>query len=208
MPIPDFQSIMLPLLKFSHDQLEHNTKEAVAELAKYFKLSDEDLTKLLPSGTQKTFSNRVFWAKAYLKMAGLIENTKRAHFKITPKGFKVLQENPKEINLKFLKQFPEYIELTESWKKEKGESEKENIDQESINIQTPEEIIEISYQNIRKSLAQDLIAKVKTCSSSFFEKLVVELLVKMGYGGSLKDAGKAIGKSGDEGIDGIIKGHL
>lgn len=203
MPIPDFQSIMLPLLKFSSDKKEHSTSEALENLANQFNLSDEERSQMLPSGNQKIFYNRVFWSKAYLKMSGLIDNTRRSHFKITDRGIKVLKENPPEINLKYLKQFPDYLKLTESWKKDSNDV----VTKESnSNIEeTPEELIENNYQKIKKNLAQELLSKIKSCSPSFFENLVVELLVKIGYGGSFSDAGKAIGRRGDEGIDGIIK---
>jgi len=200
--IPGFQKFMLPLLKFASDKKEHSTNEALEYIANIFKLSDEQQNELLPSGNQKIFSNRVFWAKSYLKMSGLIENTKRAHFKISIRGLETLKENPPEINLRYLKKFPDYLELSKSWKKGNSSSDKE---EEILTLQTPEELLESSYQDIRKTLAQDILSKIKLCSPSFFERLVVELLVKMGYGGSRTDAGKAIGKSGDEGIDGIIK---
>ncbi|HQF41296.1 MAG TPA: restriction endonuclease [Ignavibacteriaceae bacterium] len=200
--IPGFQKFMLPLLQFAADEKEHSTNEALDYIAKEFGLTEEQQNEMLPSGNQKIFSNRVFWAKSYLKMAGLIENTKRAHFKITERGLSTLNENLDEINIRYLKKFPDYLELSESWRKGSSGSEKE----EEVSIpQTPEELLENSYQDIRKSLAQDILSKIKSCSPSFFEKTVVELLVKMGYGGSRVDAGKAIGKSGDEGIDGIIK---
>ena len=207
MEIPDFQSIMLPLLKYSSDKIEHSTNETINALAKLYNLSDSDLQKMLPSGTQSIFYNRVFWAKAHLKMSGLIENTKRAHFKITQDGINLLNQKIEKINLNLLKTIPKYIEHFENQKKEKNDKDISDevglIDNE--NTLTPEENIEYFYQNIRKALSQDLLTKIKKCSPSFFERLVVELIVKMGYGGSIKDAGKAIGKSGDEGIDGIIK---
>jgi restriction system protein len=135
-------------------------------------------------------------------MAGLIEPTKRGFFRITERGLQTLKENPQEINLRYLKKFPDYVELEKSWKSNNPNPP----NGETTNVpQTPEELLESSYQDIRKTLAQDILSKIKLCSPSFFEKLVVELLVKMGYGGSRTDAGKAIGKSGDEGIDGIIK---
>lgn len=200
--IPGFQKMMLPLLRFSGDKQEHSTTDALDVIAKEFGINEEQKNQLLPSGNQKVFYNRVFWAKAYLKMAGLIENTKRAHFKITERGLNTLKENPPEINLKYLKRFPDYVELSESWKKDSSKSESD--EDESI-PQTPEESLESSFQDIQKTLAQELLSKIKTCSPSFFERMVIELLVSMGYGGSRIDAGKAIGKSGDEGIDGIIK---
>lgn len=144
--------------------------------------------------------NRVGWAKTYMKKAGLLESTKRSYFKITDLGLEVLQKNPKEINVKFLEQFPQFIEFR-NLRKEKGEEEKE---EENL-TQTPQELLEYGYQRIKKDLASELLNLVKKSSPRFFEKLVVELLIKMGYGGSLKDAGKAIGQSGDGGIDGIIK---
>lgn len=208
MKIPDFQSIMLPLLNFYSDNLEHTTSETIEYLAKEFNLTEEDLAELLPSGTQRIFPNRVYWAIAHLKMANLIENTQRAHYKITSNGLELLSANPEKVNLKLLKTIPEYVEHTKSIKKErysKIDDSDESISDTDDNELTPEENLEYSYQKIQKSLAQELLQKIKKISPSFFERLVVELLVKMGYGGSLKDAGKSIGKSGDEGIDGIIK---
>ena len=199
--IPDFQALMLPFMQHIADGKEHSTTETLDSLAQQFKLTEEELNQYLPSGNQKIFYNRVFWAKAHLKMARLLENTKRGYFTITDKGKQVLSTKPSVINLKFLKQFPEYLE----WQNVKNGSNAEIIQPETINIQTPEELLETSYQSIRKDLAQDILDKILTLSPAFFERLVVELLVKMGYGGSIKDAGKAIGKSGDEGIDGTIK---
>lgn len=205
MPIPDFQSIMLPLLKIYSSGDEHSTKDTIESLAPHFNLTEEELAELLPSRTQGIFNNRVHWAIAHLKMASLLESTKRAHYKITNNGLALLQSNPAIVNLRLLKTIPEYIDHTKAFKKEKTDNHEESeIDSDNENL-TPEENLEYSYQKINKSLAQDLLAKIKNMSASFFEKLVIELLVKMGYGGSMKDAGKAIGKSGDEGIDGIIK---
>jgi len=197
--IPGFQKMMLPLLRFAGDKKEHSTKEAIEYLADFFNLSEDQKNKMLESGNQKVFSNRVNWARAYLKMADLVNPTKKGHFKITDKGIKTLSENPPEINLKYLNRFPEYLEVKASWKKNP------DTENEILTPQTPEELLESSYLDIRKALAQEILTKIKTCSPSFFERMVVELLVKMGYGGSISDAGKAIGKSGDEGIDGIIK---
>jgi restriction system protein len=200
--IPDFQTIMLPFLKNIQDGKEYSTTEILEILTKEFNLSAEELEEYLPSGSQRTFHNRVFWAKAHLKMAGLIENLRRGVFKITKDGLDVLRKNPDKVNLKLLKQFPTYLD---SLGKQKEENTSSEIDNDSEVTSTPEEILESNYVKIRKNLALELLAKVKSCSPSFFENLVVELLVKMGYGGSIKDAGKSIGKSGDEGIDGIIK---
>jgi restriction system protein len=149
----------------------------------------------------KTFPNRVAWAKSHFKMAGLLENTKRSSFKITEQGKKLLSENHNEINLRTLKTIPAYLERTGRTKDDDATSEIDN----PLITETPEEILESNYLKIRKNLSQELLIKIKSCTPAFFENLVVELLVKMGYGGSIKDAGKSIGKSGDEGIDGIIK---
>lgn len=205
MSIPDFQSVMLPLLRFAADQQEHSTREAIDALAQEFHLTDEELAQLLPSGTQGIFYNRVYWAKSHLKMAGLIESTKRAYFIITPAGIALLKQQPASINLKILKEIPDYRDYLKNAKAEKSETPDIKTDNGDEHILTPEENLEEAYQHIRKSLAQELLAKIKQLPASFFEKLVVDVLVKMGYGGSLKDAGKAIGKSGDEGIDGMIK---
>lgn len=198
--IPDFQKIMLPFLTILADGFEHSTTETNDKLAKYFGLTDEELNQYLPSGVAKTFPNRVAWAKSHFKMAGLLENTKRSYFKITESGKKLLEDYPNEINLKVLKTLPTYQERTGRTKDEDLSSD---IDTQTS--ATPEEVLESSYLKIRKNLSQELLLKIKSCSPSFFESLVVELLVKMGYGGSIKDAGRSIGRSGDGGIDGIIK---
>lgn len=200
--IPDYQSIMLPLLRKVSDRHEHKIRDIVESLAKDFNLTETEKEELLPSGQQPIFDNRVAWAKTYLKKAGLLDSPRRANITITNRGLDVLKKNPNQINIRFLKQFPEFIEF-QTIKKEEEITKDENTDETST--QTPEESLETSYIKIRKSLAQELINKVMTLPPAFFEKLVVELLVKMGYGGSMKDAGKAIGKTGDEGIDGTIK---
>jgi len=201
--IPDFQTLMLPFMQHIADGKEHSTTETLDSLALQFKLTEEEKNQYLPSGNQKTFYNRVFWAKAHLKMAGLLENTKRGHFRITDTGKQVLSTNPSAINMIFLKQFPEYIENSGKSKADVKSNLAETGSDESS--ATPEEILESNYLKIRKNLALEILAKIKSSSPAFFENLVVELLVKMGYGGTIKEAGKSIGRSGDEGIDGIIK---
>ncbi|MBN1638053.1 MAG: restriction endonuclease [Ignavibacteriales bacterium] len=201
MAIPDFQTLMLPLLKFCGDGKEHSISETIEYLGKEFNLTDEDLSELLPSGAQYRFYNRVYWAKAHLKMAGLVENTKRSHYIITTQGLELLKTNPSEINIQLLKAYPGYIEHF----KPKDNTNKDETEIDNNNELTPEENLENYYQKIRKSIAQELLSKIKKMIPSAFEKLVVDLLVKMGYGGSVADAGKSVGKSGDEGIDGIIK---
>lgn len=200
--IPDFQTIMLPFMQGIADGQDHSTTEIHDLLAKHFSLTEEEINQYLPSGNQKIFYNRVFWAKAHLKMAGLIENIRRGHFRITQLGKENLNKNPKEINLKFLKQFPGYLE--NAGRTKETEKTAEPIIDFEIK-ETPEEIIANNYLKIRKNLGLELLSKVKTCTPLFFENLVVELLVKMGYGGTLKEAGKATRLTNDGGIDGIIK---
>jgi len=200
MPIPDYQSIMLPLLKFAGDQREYSLREAIEVLAQEFNLTEDERKKLLPSGLQEIFDNRVGWARTYLKKASLLDSTKRGFFNITPRGLDVLRKNPKTINVAFLRSFPEFVEF-QSVKKDQDESESEAG---KAMEKTPEESLESGYQRIRSNLSTELLAKAKSSSPKFFEKLVVELLLKMGYGSFREDAGKATGGSGDEGIDGLI----
>ena len=196
MAIPDFQSIFLPLLKIVSDGREYSMPEVRKLLAGHFKLTQDEIDELLPSGKQPTFSNRVAWSKVYLAKANLVENVRRGVFLITEQGLEVLKENPERIDIKYLKQFPSFNKFRDKKVEPKREEEEE---------QTPLEQIEKSYMDFRDTLADEILDQLLTCSPSFFEKVVVELLVNMGYGGTKKDAGQAIGKSGDEGIDGTIK---
>lgn len=201
--IPDYQSLMLPLLKLVSDRQEHKYRDLIENLANEFQVTDEERKELLASGNQAIFDNRVGWAKTYLKKARLLDSPKRATFVITQIGLDTLKKNPDRIDAKYLRQFPAFLEFQNASRND-NETEEEIIIVET-NEQTPEENLDKAYQRIRKSLASELLNRVVELSPTFFERLVVELLVKMGYGGSIKDAGKAIGKSGDEGIDGTIK---
>ena len=207
MTIPDYQALMLPLLKLSSDGSEHSSKQAVEILSNEFRLSNVEKETLYPTGGGPIFYDRVHWALSYLKNAGLIEGTRRGFFKITKRGIDVLKHHPEDINAKYLKQFPEFNDFLNRSKEDREEkdsqSQKENRD-DVIN-KTPEEIVEDGYHLIRENLVREILENVEKSSPSFFERLVVELLVAMGYGGSIKEAGRAIGKTGDEGIDGIIK---
>ena len=201
MAIPDFQSIMLPLLKFASDGKEHSLLEAVENLAEAFSLSVEEKKELLPSGKQSRFDNRVAWSKSYFKQAGLVENTRRGFFKITQRGLDLLESQPAQINKRTLEQYPEFLAFQNL---KHGPAETDNSISDDESQQTPEEQLENSFKLLTDSLASETLQRVKGCTPSFFEKLVVELLVKMGYGGTLADAARVIGRSGDEGIDGII----
>lgn len=202
MGVPDFQSFLLPLLRMAGDGKEHSLGEARDLLASEFKLSQEDQEELLPSGRQSRFSNRVAWAKAYLQQADLLVTPRRGHFRISDRGRDVLKAPPGRIDIKFLGQYPEFAEFR-SRRGEGGEQPPADhpIPQE---VETPEEALEAAHEQMTASLASEVLARVKGGSAQFFERLVVELLLKMGYGGSRSDAGETVGKSGDEGIDGVI----
>jgi len=206
MAIPDYQTCMLPFLRFLGDGKEHSLREAEESLGAHFKLSDAERAQLLPSGQQGIFKNRIGWARTYLKKAFLVEAPRRGVFKITDRGLKILTTNPVRIDGKFLEQFPEFMEfrdLSRTTNEIKVDSERTGAI--PIATSTPEEAIEVAYQGLREQLAQELLSAVLSCSPTFFEQLVVDLLVKMGYGGSRRDAGERIGQSGDGGVDGIIK---
>lgn len=200
MTIPDYQSLMLPILHLAADEQEHSLQEATKSLAEQFNLTEAELAEMLPSARKTRFYDRVGWAATYLRKAGLLNATGRGRFQISPRGLDVLKQSPRQINVEFLSQFDEFIEFRTRRDKE----DEEEITPGEIDVQTPEEAIEAAYQSLRQTLAEDVLQTVKGCSPSFFERLVIDVLVKMGYGGTRKEAGKAIGKSGDGGIDGII----
>jgi len=191
---------MLPLLTLAGNGAEHRMREAVPALADQFKLTDAEKKELLPSGNG-VFENRVYWARTYLKKATLLQNPKWGFFQITDRGKKCLLESPAKIDVAYLKKFPEFLEYYTGAKPEEGSGE----EPPEVTSETPEELVAKGYQKLRKQLEAELLAKVKACPPDFFERLVVRLLTAMGYGGSLADAGKAIGKSGDGGVDGVIK---
>jgi restriction system protein len=199
MAIPDYQSCMLPLLKYYSDGQGHTLREAVEALAKEYKLTDAEKRELLPSG-QEIFDNRIGWARTYMKKAGLIESPKRGVNRITTRGIEVLKQKPQRIDVNFLMQFKEFQDFRALRHPKVAEDSGPEL-----NDKTPEESLVLAFQRIQNDLAAELLQRLMTCSPSFFERLVVEVIVKMGYGGTRQDAGKAIGKSGDGGIDGIIK---
>jgi restriction system protein len=202
MTIPDYQACMLPLLRFLEDGKEHSLREAEESLATHFGLSPAERVELLPSGQQGIFKNRIGWARTYLKKAGLLESTKRAAFRITDRGREALAVNPSKIDAKFLEQWPEFLEFKNI---SRSSTSTAQITSSPPSESTPEESLESAHLVLRTQLAQEIINRTLSCSPAFFEQLVVELLVKMGYGGSRRDAGERIGQTGDGGIDGIIK---
>lgn len=199
MAIPDFQSIMRPLLVHLADGEIHRNRETNEALASHFHLTEDELAEMLPSGYARLFDNRIGWAKTHLKGAGLIESPGRAKYRITQRGIEALTQS-QAIKLPYLKQFDEYKEFQSGSKTETTTESTTSTDE-----LTPSEHMEFGYQKIRQELEEELIAKIKTASPAFFERLVVELLVSIGYGGSRRDAGQTLGRSGDGGIDGVIK---
>ena len=205
MSVPDYQSLMLPVLEQSASG-EVRIGEVVDRLAKDLNLSEDDLAELIPSGKQTTFSNRVHWAKSYLKQAGLVEATKRAHFRISERGKEVLKSGIDKIDINYLKKFPEFIVL-------QNRSSSDNLNEEAsaspkfevVDVsQTPDDLMRVTNRAINLSLGQEIIDRIVLGTPAFFERIVVSLLLSMGYGGTFAEAGRAIGKSGDDGIDGVI----
>ncbi|MAL95629.1 MAG: restriction endonuclease [Haliea sp.] len=199
MAIPDFQSIMRPLLEHLADGEVHRNRETNEALASHFQLTEDELAEMLPSGYARLFDNRIGWAKTHLKGAGLIESPGRAKYRITQRGLEALAQSH-AINVAYLKQFDDYKQFQSGSKTETTTESTASTDE-----LTPSEHMEFGYQKIRQELEEELIARIKAASPAFFERLVVELLVSMGYGGSRKDAGETLGRSGDGGIDGVIK---
>jgi restriction system protein len=200
MSIPDFQSVMRPLLEHLEDGRERTTQETLEAMAAHFGLTEDERLVLLPSGRQPVFTNRVAWAKSHLKGAGCLESPRRAVYKITDRGRHLLSSQAGRIDMRALQQFAEYQEF-----RRPGERKDETPQAPAVDEMTPEEHIEYGHQQIRAQLADEMLERVKQCPPEFFERLVVELLIAMGYGGSRADAGRAVGRSGDGGIDGIIK---
>ena len=198
MPIPDYQALMVPLLELLEDGKEHRLRDVIFALEQQFGLTEEERKALLPSGQQPIFHNRVGWARTYLKNAGLLEAPQRGWIRITRRGLDVLKEKPEQIDVNFLMQFEEFRTFRFSRQRTPAESN-------AADIETPEELLASAYDMHKRSVLSELLELVKKASSEFFERLVVELLVKMGYGGSYKEAAQAVGRSGDEGVDGVIK---
>jgi restriction system protein len=200
--IPDFQTLMLPFLRLLGDGREHRASDAVEVLNEEFGLSLEERQQRLATGPQTVMRNRTGWVCTYLKKAALIESPIRGTYVITKRGLSVLASNPERIDVKYLEQFPEFVAFREL-RHERSEDKPAVLD--AALGTTPEEALDSAYQHLRVDLELEVLEQVKMASPAFFERLVVELLVRMGYGGSLQDAGQAVGRSGDGGIDGIIK---
>jgi restriction system protein len=206
MAIPDYQTLMLPVLKIAGDGEEHRVGDVVSQLARDFGLTEQEKQQLLPSGMQASFSNRVGWAKTYLVQAGLLEATKRAHFKITDRGKKSLAEQPARIDNQYLSHFAEFVEFKERGKVPGTEGATTVGETTTLPIQaeTPDEVLRSTVKQIETALKKELLDRILAAPPTFFEGLIVALLLAMGYGGSREQAGKVVGRSGDGGIDGVI----
>lgn len=204
MPIPDFQTLMRPLLQAHADGKEHLNRDLVTHLAEEFGLDEEDRREMLPSGRARLFDNRIGWAKSHIAQAGLLTSPRRAISTITARGLDALRAHPERIDLRILNDYDEYREFRNRRKMvEDGENAASEVDPQEN--QTPEELLENAYFKVRGQIESELLAQIKNAAPEFLERVVVDLVVRMGYGGSRKDAGEALGRSGDEGIDGIIK---
>ena len=202
MAVPDFQSLMLPLLRLAGDGMDHTFKDAVEAIAIEFSLTPEERNELLPSSSRTTlFYNRLAWAKTHMTMAGLLQAPRRGVFCITQRGRELLASQLARIDMKTLQQFPEYERARRG---DVQASVEPALPAVAFSELTPEESIERAHLSLRKDLARELLESIMQCSPAFFELLIIKLMIKMGYGGSREEAGKAVGRSGDGGIDGII----
>ncbi len=200
--IPDYQSLMLPVLRAAADGEEQSIGAVVQRLAEQVGLSEESRAALLPSGGQTIFANRVHWARFYLIRAELMEATRRGHFRLTPRGAAVLADNPERIDNHFLRRFKEFCQFADRPRQPADEMPDPVIDDTAD--QTPDEIMRAAHHRIEAALAKDLLDRVRVAPPEFFERLIVNLLLAMGYGGSAAKAGRALGRSGDDGVDGVI----
>jgi restriction system protein len=205
MPVPDFQSFLRPVLELLKNGNVLHMREIRESTASHFKLSDVDVAELLPSGRQSRFNNRVAWAVSFLNAAKLIERPGRSQARITPRGTEELKSAPARITVRYLLKYPEFQAFRSGQLNESAAAGTEETESSEGPSLTPLEQMEAAYGRIRAELATDLLERVKMATPAFFERLVVDLLLRMGYGGSRKDAGSAIGRTGDDGIDGIIK---
>ena len=203
MAIPDYQTLMLPVLTCLSDGRTRVVRDVVEELADKFRLTDEDRAQLLPSGGTLTFASRVGWAKTYLKKAGLLTQPKRGVVQLSPTGKELLASPPEVLNTKFLDQFESFQTFRNAGRTSSASVIDTRPSAPPLD-QTPEEGMHSANVQLRVALADELLDRVKACAPAFFEQLVVQLLIRMGYGGSREEAGRAVGRSGDGGIDGII----
>jgi len=207
MAIPDFQSFFVPVLRATADGKEHTSSEVRERVAVELNLVPEDLDQKLPSGAQTVFANRATWSTVYLTKAGALRRPRRGTFQITERGLQLLDQYPTRFTKQALNVYPEFVAFSKGQSTENGRSEEKasSVQVGDDSARTPEEDLLSAYQLLRNALANEVLDAVRKSTPRFFEELVVDLLVAMGYGGSVADAGKAVGRRGDDGIDGIIK---
>jgi len=199
--IPDYQSLMRPVLECARNE-PRKISDVVEEVSNNLGLSIEERNEMLPSGKQTTVANRVHWARSYLKQAGLVRNIRRGWFELTDRGKAVLDDPTISLNSKYLEQFDEFQDF-----KSRGKEADEKITLQGNTEapeNTPDENLQAAHKRLEAALAANLIDYVRSASPAFFELLIVELLIAMGYGGTSEDAGRALGQSGDNGVDGVI----
>jgi restriction system protein len=202
MPVPTYDKCMLPLLQFASDKQDHHIREAIETLASFFGLSDAERAEMLPSGTKFKFSDRVQWANTYLKKAGLLTSIRRSTFRITDRGLQVLETNPSYIDKNYLMQFPEFANFQA---RVPSLAPQEAVLAAIEAERTPQDLLQSSYEALTAELIEDLLEAIMDSSPSFFEKLILDLLLALGYGGAIEGAGEVIGRTGDNGVDVVIK---
>ncbi|BCL90920.1 restriction endonuclease [Ralstonia pseudosolanacearum] len=209
MRIPDYQTLMLPVLRDLADGNEHRFRDVIERLALEFDLSNEERNSLLPSGGSFVFDNRVGWARTYLKKAGLVDSAKRGYVSITERGRALLAQQPARIDNNTLEQYPEFVQFRQregpSASVDSGAAPVQDISPSESAESTPREQFDQAYLRLRSGIEAELLEQVKAVTPARFERLVVDLLVAMGYGGSRQEAGRVTQLSGDGGIDGTIK---
>lgn len=200
MAIPNYQILMLPVLKSIEGNELLQYSKLVELVTNQFNFSQDEKKEMIPSGKTTVLKSRIGWAKSYLKQAGLLFYPKRGFVSLTPVGKEVLSKSPKIIDTNYLKQFPDFIKFIDRG----SAANKQPGNGEELQNITPDELMEETYSTLKNKILDELIDTIKTCSPQFFEQLVVDVIVSMGYGGSRSEAGKALGQTGDEGIDGVI----
>lgn len=207
MAMPDYQTLMLPVLRLSANG-ETRIGDAVDNVANDFGLTEDEKSELLPSGKQSVIANRTHWAKTFLKQAELVISTRRGFFEISERGKRVLDENPIRLDVDYLMRFPEFVAFrrrTSVSTEMAGKSETSGLEAfNNATSQTPEEIMRARHAELNSTLGEEMLDRIQLATPAFFERLIVQLLLSMGFGGNAIDAGRAIGKSGDDGVDGVV----
>jgi restriction system protein len=205
MAIPDFQTLMRPLLELHADGGEKTQPELRDALAQQFELTEDELAERLPSGTARTFVNRVAWASTHMKEAGLLVKPRRGISRITERGLAVLRDYPQRVDMSVLEHFPAYVEFRTRSSGRRRVTQPPPPEELPVSTSTPEETIDAAYRQVQAALAEELLARLVERDDRFFEEVVLDVLVALAYGGSKPDAAERVGRSGDGGIDGVIR---